>query len=141
MKTTGGRIQLLRDDLDLTKTALAERVNDQGVSLDRSYITRIEKTGRAPSGEIVAALAKVLGTSTDFLLMLTDDSAPPKDEEEELEEKLRILRDPASEYITGERIAEAIELFEALPEDDQDYLLKQMRILRDANTPRIVGLE
>jgi len=66
------RIELLRKNKSWTQGQLALYAE-----IDRSYVTKLE-SGDAPnvSGIILARIARVLGTSTDYLLNLTDDPRP-----------------------------------------------------------------
>lgn len=72
--TTGKRAQLLRKDLGLKQGEVAEMVG-----IRHPYMSEIESDKANPTGEVLAKLAQALGTTTDYLLMLTDDPTRPQD--------------------------------------------------------------
>ena len=80
--TVGKRIRLLRQDLDLNQATLVSELKKLGVEIGSSYISELERTDKVPSGTVLAGLARVLGTTTDYLLLLTDDPNPPHEQEE-----------------------------------------------------------
>lgn len=61
--STGQRIQALRSARGLTQDELAKKV-----SLSKSFLSEIENDHAMPGGQVLLALAEVLGTSTDYLL-------------------------------------------------------------------------
>lgn len=81
--TVGKRIRLLRQDLDLNQATLVSELKKLGVEIGSSYISELERTDKVPSGTVLAGLARVLGTTTDYLLLLTDDPNPPHEQEEQ----------------------------------------------------------
>ncbi len=81
--TVGKRIRLLRQDLGLNQATLVSELKKQGIEIGSSYISELERTDKVPSGTVLAGLAKVLGTTTDYLLMLTDDPILPGEQEEQ----------------------------------------------------------
>lgn len=76
-ESTADRVRLLRGYLRLSQEALGQRV---GVS--KSTISGIEREAQGISG-IAERLAKVLGTTTDYLYGLTDNPLPPNEDEED----------------------------------------------------------
>jgi transcriptional regulator with XRE-family HTH domain len=67
--TTGKRVRALRFDLGLTQQQLAATAN-----LASSYLSRIEADQIVGvRSDIVRRLAKVLGTTTDYLLLAIDE--------------------------------------------------------------------
>lgn len=64
----GDRLKRVRESARLTQTELAERV---GAGTNQIY--RYEKGETDPSAEVLAALAKELGVTADWLLGLTDE--------------------------------------------------------------------
>lgn len=79
----GTHLQHLRVERNLTQQELATALNRlMGGEISQSYISKIESGRRLPSADIVAAMARVLGVSADYLLMLTDDAShpPPTDQ-------------------------------------------------------------
>ena len=140
--TLGKRVRILRMDLGLRQTDIVRELSRQGVDIGQSYMSVIEGTDRIPSGQVVKALAELLGTSTDYLLMLTEDPNPPVSiDEEEVDGRVDVLMDPGSAYLTSERVAEFVDVFTSLPEEAQTHLLSIAKMLRNAETPRIVGGE
>lgn len=81
-----------------------------------------------PSATVVAALARALGTTTDYLLLLSDERFA--DEEEEP----RVVREDPTPYEVGELAEIMIEL----PAEDRNVILEMARLLRGKNV-RIIG--
>lgn len=67
LDTTGKRVERLRKDLGLSQAELAALAG-----VRQNYISAIERDTASPSAEVVARIARTLGASTDFLLLLTD---------------------------------------------------------------------
>jgi transcriptional regulator with XRE-family HTH domain len=86
LNTTGKRLRVLRRDLDLTQTELARQLSLLGVRANPSYISTIEGSNKVPSGEVLGGLARVLRTTTDYLLLLTDDPLIPGEPDEDVRE-------------------------------------------------------
>lgn len=91
--TTGKRAKLLRMDQGLKQGDVAERVG-----IRHPYLSEIENDKAYPSGEVIAKLAQALGTTTDYLLLLTDNPEQPKDAEptrlsEEAEQAAQMIDD------------------------------------------------
>ncbi len=68
VNVTGSRIKERREILKLSQLALAYRINSTP-----TQIFRYEKGENDPTGKVLAALARALDTSTDYLLGLVDD--------------------------------------------------------------------
>jgi len=83
LDTVGKRIRILRQDLGFKQAGLVNELEKQGIDVGRSYISELERTDKVPSGTVLAGLAKVLGTTTDYLLMLTDEPGLPDEQEEQ----------------------------------------------------------
>lgn len=78
--TTGKRIRMLRIERGLSQLGLSRLLSRYGVTVNNTFISQIENSdggndSKRPPLPFVVATARVLGTSTDFLLMLTDDPA------------------------------------------------------------------
>ncbi|CDN44007.1 helix-turn-helix domain-containing protein [Paenibacillus sp. P22] len=73
--TLGFRIKSLRKKRGLSQEALA-----QIVGLTRSSLTAYEIDRTTPPSEVLTKLSKTLGTSSDYLLGLTDSSMPSEAE-------------------------------------------------------------
>ena len=67
----GERIVERRKALDLSQEALADMAHT-----DQKAVSAYENNRRDPTGDTVAALARSLETSSDYLLGLTDDPTP-----------------------------------------------------------------
>jgi transcriptional regulator with XRE-family HTH domain len=69
LSTTGSRIRALRErpELDMSQDELARRL-----SVSNAFLSEIERDKKKPPLGMVIRLAKFLGTTTDYLLLLTD---------------------------------------------------------------------
>jgi transcriptional regulator with XRE-family HTH domain len=76
LNTTGKRVERLRRDHGWTQVELA-----RAAQVRQGYISIIEKDNGAPSAALMAAIARALETTLDFLMMLTNDPRTPKDAE------------------------------------------------------------
>ena len=77
LKSFGRRFQLLRQEKDLSQTAIAAMLQSYGITITPSHLSLVEKNKRNVSVDLLVALARLLETSTDYLLVLTDDPSPP----------------------------------------------------------------
>lgn len=111
LNSTGKRIKVLRQDLDLTQEELRRQLHLIGVDIHQSYISSLERSSSLPSGEVLAGLARVLHTTTDYLLLLTDDPLIPDEPDEDVRE------------VGDEEWALLLEL-RRLPEVDRQALFK-----------------
>src|SRR5579871_1188241 len=71
MALRGNRLRYLRTTKGLTQEELATRLQ-----LGKRQIHRYERELSDPASDVVARLAAALGTSSDYLLGLTDEPAP-----------------------------------------------------------------
>ena len=76
-RAIGRRVELLRNDLGWTQEELGQRVG-----LAKSTISGIE-TGSSGITRSADRLAKALGTTTDYLFLLTDNPLPPDETEDD----------------------------------------------------------
>ena len=76
LRSFGRRFQLLRQEKDLSQTAIAAMLEGYGIKITPSHLSLVEKNKRNVSVELLVALARLLETSTDYLLVLTDNPAP-----------------------------------------------------------------
>ena len=69
LSTTGSRIRALRErpELDMSQDELARRLE-----VSNAFLSEIERDKKKPPLGMVIRLAKILGTTTDYLLLLTD---------------------------------------------------------------------
>lgn len=91
LNTLGKRTERLRKDKSWRQSDLAK-----AVSVRQNYISAIENDTATPSAELMAAIAKALDTTLDFLMLLTDNSERPQDAEptfisEEAEKAARLI--------------------------------------------------
>ena len=117
----GGRLRLLREDAHLTQEDLTRLLSERhGVVIGRSYISELERNrdaNKIPGGEVVAALARALDTTADYLLLLSDDPDSQQGREE------RGLS-PTTDAI--------LEIADSLPEWRRLELLAHARVMADA---------
>jgi len=119
-RETGRRIRQLRADLGLSQEELGA-----AIGAAKSTVSGFE-TGTAGISRVAGALAKALGTTTDYLLGLTENPLPP-DEDEEAHVRDR-LRDAV------------LEEFERLDEYDRRALYQiavALRLAHDQRGPNI----
>lgn len=115
MNTYGKRQRLLRNDLGLTQIQLAELVTAQGVEVGQGYISELERTDKVPLGTVVAAVAKALHTSTDFLLQVTDEHAP---------------RNGNGDIYYSQAAGEAAAIIDDLDEETREVVLLNLRLMK-----------
>lgn len=87
--TLGKRVRLLRQYHNLNQEHLIDLMLQQSnVRVGQGYISDIERDRADPTWRVVAALAKALGTTTDYLTLLTDDTERTQTDENRLETAL-----------------------------------------------------
>lgn len=74
--STGKRIKAMRTGRDINQKELAGELKRHGVDVSPSFLSQIEASKKQPPLDVVVALARALGTTTDYLLMLSDDPTP-----------------------------------------------------------------
>ena len=126
LDTVGKRIRILRQDLGFKQAGLVNELEKQGIDVGRSYISELERTDKVPSGTVLAGLAKVLGTTTDYLLMLTDDPVLLEEQEEQKVEDA-LARELLAVYTTlaAEKKAVLLYLAKALAESGKSAAIQQ----------------
>jgi len=110
LDSLGKRLKALRADLGLSQKEVAHRSHTS-----QAYLSRIEGDHvRNVRGPVLARIAEVLGTTTDYLLGLSTDPLPPPEMvEDDLPADVKILyqrierlppavRDQAVEYLIEE---------------------------------------
>lgn len=126
LDTVGKRIRILRQDLGLNQGELVNALEKQGIEVGRSYISELERTDKVPSGTVLAGLAKVLGTTTDYLLMLTDDPILPSEQEEhQVEDVLGRELLSVYEMLAADKKAVLLYLAKALVESNKNVSLQE----------------
>jgi transcriptional regulator with XRE-family HTH domain len=134
----GHRLRCLREQrgINQEQLRLALKATRFSVKISRpNHISNMETSDgrKLPSVQVLAALAEVLETNTDYLLGLTDDPAPHSD----LEDQVVFGTRNESEH---RRLREAGKDFLSLPSDDQELALAFIRRLKP-KPPRIIGDE
>ncbi len=78
LESTGGRIKALRRREGLTQKDLSILLQqERGIEVGVSFLSQIESGTKSPSIDLVGALADVLHTSVDYLLLRSADAAAP----------------------------------------------------------------
>ncbi len=73
LNTTGKRVRALRQHHGWTQQELSSRLTTLDAKITNSQISHIEASNKNPSIAVLAALARALGTTTDYLLLCSDD--------------------------------------------------------------------
>lgn len=137
LNTVGKRIRWLRQGLEMNQGDLSYALKGVGVEIGSSYVSELERSNRIPSGEVLAGLAKVLGCTTDYLLMLTDESDISSSE---------INKAKGNELDIGNgtdlvMLQRLIDVFSALHPTDQLRIVDLATRLRTMSEPRTIGNE
>lgn len=76
--TFGKRLRDLRGDYEWTQQQLAERIEAEAhITIGQNYISQLENGRALPSMPVAVALARVLHTTLDYLMLLSDNPEPP----------------------------------------------------------------
>lgn len=134
--TTGKRIRLLRQDIGLSQTGLAQSLRKMGIDISHQYISELERTNKVPSGEVLSGLARVLGTTADYLLLLTE--VPDTDGDVQADQDNRIVYEVPSEA-TRQLAQRLLTVFSELTDAERAYVVSIADQLRTLNHPRIIG--
>jgi transcriptional regulator with XRE-family HTH domain len=142
--TTGKRIRLLRQDLNISQTGLAHAMRKLGIDISHQYISELERTDKTPSGDVLSGLARVLGTTTDYLLLLTEDATPPPEHVAQEEQNPKPPRDDRVIYqvpsqATRLLVERLLKVFSELTDAEREYVIATSELLRNMNRPRIIG--
>ncbi len=104
-------------------------LHEAGVRLRQSYLSQLERGDKTPTGEIVAGIAKVLNTTTDYLLLMNDDPAPALSIEQQIRAQARTDKE-------RELFEELIELIRGMPSEQQQLALDAVQLIRKAGRAR-----
>jgi transcriptional regulator with XRE-family HTH domain len=127
LNTTGKRVRLLRQDLRMNQATVGLELKKLGVDISQTYISKLENNDVVPNGRVIAGLAQVLNTTTDYLLLLTDDPFIPGEKDED---------DPPRRPVSDAEW-ELLEQLRALPEVERLSFVETMRtMLTFANNVR-----
>ena len=88
------------------------------------------------AGDVLAALAKTLGTSADYLVMLSDDPLPP--EPVSSERMLNLVQEAQAAYDVDGATVQLLRLWSALSAEDRQVIMMLAERLH-ATKPRVVG--
>ena len=127
--TFGKRVRILREDMGLTQEDVINRLASQGIKMRQSYLSELERTDKTPTGDMVAGLAKVFNTTTDYLLLLNDDPSPPTPVQQQ-------MLDLARNEKERELLEELVDLIRDIPESQQRLALEAVQIIRRASRSR-----
>lgn len=83
--TFGKNMQRRREDMLLTQPDLLERLKEYGVDVKQATLSHYETGRRFPDPPVMAAIARSLDVSVDYLLGLTENESPVAELLEELE--------------------------------------------------------
>ena len=78
-KLRGDRVRELRTALSLSQYDVSDELRRMGAEVKQSWLSQVERGGAGLRPEALTALAFLLGTSTDYLLGVTDDPSPRED--------------------------------------------------------------
>lgn len=134
--STGRRLKIMRSDLGLNIVDVARLVGDTGVKLSASALSRFERDEVSPPGDVLAGLARVLGTSADYLVLLTDDPLPRAEAGDA--RMLSLLEEVAVAYEVDRDVDRLLRLWGQLEAEDRRLLLQFVERLYAAR-PRVVG--
>jgi transcriptional regulator with XRE-family HTH domain len=116
--TMGKRLRILREERGLNQTELARLMDGIGAGVDPSYLSQIESDAKMPRLPVLVAIARALGTTTDYLLLLSDDPAPPQAQAE-----------PETPVFFSAEADEAARLIDAMPEARRAEVLALVRVI------------
>lgn len=122
IENLGKRVRELRDRAEWNQGGLAALVAKEigETECHQTTISAIERGTRYPSVQMLAALAIVLRTNTDYLLGLTDDAKPASD----LEDQVVVgVHDPAKREV----LQTTIDLLAERRIEEQRYILELIR--------------
>jgi transcriptional regulator with XRE-family HTH domain len=127
METVGKRISDLID----SKWEGSQEELAALLSVHQTHVSAMKRGARFPSVPVLASLANILETNTDYLLGLTDDDKPSSDLDDQV---LVTVRDPEEKAL----FHELFELLRKKPLEEQRLILDMVR-LTVPRAPRIIG--
>lgn len=125
--TTAKRIRLLREDRDIKQKDMAEKLGKS-----RSFMSEVESGKKNLTIQDIAEIARVLGTTTDYLLLLTDDPNPPNSSSEYVSLEVR-------SPVERELLEDWADTIQDMSHDQRRSLLETVRLLIGPTKPRIIG--
>lgn len=131
----GARVRQLRESVLMNQSGLATAIAKEVGKDDftQGSVSAIERGDRLPSVPVLAALAKVLETSTDYLLGLTDDPTSVGDMDEQV---VVSVSDPETRQV----LQELTSVITSQTAQEQKFVLDVVRRLVTSTRPvRIIG--
>lgn len=130
----GARVRRLRESISMNQSGLAKAIAREIGREDftQGSISAIERGDRLPSVPVLIALAKVLETSTDYLLGLTDNPNPVNDVDDQA---IAIM-----DLETRQTLQELSNIIAGLSVQDRKFVLDVVRrLVAPARPTRIIG--
>jgi len=130
----GVRVRRLRESISMNQSGLAKAIAREIGREDftQGSISAIERGDRLPSVPVLIALAKVLETSTDYLLGLTDNPNPVNDVDDQA---IAIM-----DLETRQTLQELSNIIAGLSVQDRKFVLDVVRrLVAPARPTRIIG--
>lgn len=120
--STGKRIRLMRDGRGMNQKQLQAALKEHGIKVGTSFLSQIESSNKQPSLGLLVALARILKTTTDYLLMLTDNPDPvvPTNEQIVVNVESRTERALLEDWL---------ELMEDIEPERRESVLRAVRLL------------
>lgn len=116
------RLRSMRNMLDLTQSALAERVG-----ITQAYLAELEKGSKRPSLDVLEKLCSTLNCSADYLLGLTDNKSYRTMREETLPSELKgrsltpeLLRIVAERNISSRELELALDFVQKVKDENAE---------------------
>jgi len=125
--STAKRIRLLREDREIKQKDMAGKLGKS-----KSFMSEVESGKKNLTIRDIAEIARVLGTTTDYLLLLTDDPNPPHSTDELVSLEARTPDERAL-------LEEWAETIQDMSQDQRRSLLETVRLLIGPSKPRIIG--
>lgn len=135
--STGKRIKALRTSREINQKELLSSLKAQGVEIGPSFLSQVESSKKQPSLELLIALARALGTTTDYLLMLSDDPSPAASTETQI---VIDIQDPAERAL----MEDWVDVMQDVEPARRETLLRSVRLLLSSvrpPRPHVVGDE
>lgn len=126
LNTFGKRVYYLRKDAGYTtQLAFLDALQEQtGVTFSQGRWSEVENGDDIPNGRVVAAVADLLNTTADFLLLRTDDPFPPGEESRPVyitpeAEKVASMVDEIRSNLRREEAVEVVRAMQAADERER----------------------
>lgn len=131
--------QRLREQRKRAKLSLGQVAEYEGIGLQ--YLSKLERgVNSPPAWVLLAKLAIRYGTTTDYLLGLTESPLPPLTVKQGA--PAYVVHEGGIEYRSApvdRQFVESLELYRRMSPDQRAAVDRIMRQFVDLNTPRIIG--